>query len=538
MFLGKRRRMQRRHKEAAQQLWGQTMQFQGKLKFLFGQKATTSSGSVLPPQMALFCVAVPLLFPSVAEIKMKTMLLRAKHRPGATTAVDARAKPFSGLCEAEMHGRTSHQGISFSDMLHNAENQMKLMNNRENGISLFKVRRNDDQWLWVETSTPLVYRNEYSVIVPQQTRCDRGKGEHLRKPSSILGLKGGRKTPPFNCSPESAGQFTHLNWAAAKHEKEDIKLKFQPNKIDSCFVQDEPFNFCKPVSVAQNHCITNSWALQNASDTQQVSQHTSTCSAKVARSLYSGDQSKTSPQHGGTGHFQPYLGRQHLTMESYTMDSIKVESATITTEALCDLVLPLDIPIKMEYDSDSENRAEYYAGFQDQTWPRENSMLKKQLLGLPDGLHLKTETDFSDPLSPCQKPKNGIRLPCKDRCMTASTHHTNRINVGSQFKAACAKDMSQFHPSKCTYLESILSLQNTDYYSSHLHGLGLMNKKEPSEQACKLHYNFRAHGLAQAIKQEPLDSPSWPGNGHNPIIQKPTMPSPILHKTTDFTFLQ
>ncbi|XP_040833248.1 aryl hydrocarbon receptor repressor [Ochotona curzoniae] len=97
-----------------------TMQFQGKLKFLFGQKKKAPSGSVLPPRLSLFCIAVPVLPPPT--VSTPAPLLLPKHRvdPADTRCPwrlldELQALPCAlwvkatwTLCDAGLHKRPSH----------------------------------------------------------------------------------------------------------------------------------------------------------------------------------------------------------------------------------------------------------------------------------------------------------------------------------------------------------------------------------------------------------------------------------------------
>lgn len=61
------------------------MQFQGSLKFLQGQKRKTDAGALLPPQLALFCVAVPIVVPSITDLRVKSMMMKSKHRTSTSS---------------------------------------------------------------------------------------------------------------------------------------------------------------------------------------------------------------------------------------------------------------------------------------------------------------------------------------------------------------------------------------------------------------------------------------------------------------------
>uniref|UniRef100_A0A8C4VND2 Aryl hydrocarbon receptor repressor n=1 Tax=Gopherus evgoodei TaxID=1825980 RepID=A0A8C4VND2_9SAUR len=464
-----------------------TMQFQGKLKFLFGQKKKSSSGTILPPQLSLFCIVAPLLLPCMTELKMKSLLVKAKHKADDASTMDTNSKAISGLCETELQGRTTyHEGTAFTNVLQNAENQIK-------GIRL-----------------------EEDV--------------HLKVPKNITSLKGHKEALNYNCAIETLGQMKHLNWTAVKNEQDSIKVKFEPNTNDKSFMQEESLNSNALLLGIQNNCNTNNiWTLKNSSSSCSVNQRINTCPSRKVGPFCNRNQSLLNLS---------YSGLQQFTVENYTTDPVKLQHPLMYPETLYNTVFPLDMPIKTEYDSDSENVADSYMMSQSRAWLDENGMVKKQLIGYPNMVHLKTESDLSEQLSPCQKQKHCAYTPHNWQCIV--TNHTNNMNRNRSCKGLHNKEMTQVCPQNSACLESIHDFQRTDFYNQFYNPKS-GEEKEQNNQIFKMQCEFKNPCLVHAIKCESSDSPSLSDNGQDGIemiFPENALTGPMPHKTTECTFLQ
>ncbi|KAM3585109.1 uncharacterized protein V6R79_007772 [Siganus canaliculatus] len=167
------------------------LNIQGRLKFLHGQsrQQCDSEGSA-PPQLALFAIATPLQPPAILEIRTRNMIFRTKHKLDFTPmACDAKGKIVLGYSEAELRVRGSgYQFIHAADMLHCAENHVRMMKTGESGLTVFRLLTKDNRWKWVQANARLVYKNgkpDY-IIATQRPLVDEEGGEHLRKRSMHL----------------------------------------------------------------------------------------------------------------------------------------------------------------------------------------------------------------------------------------------------------------------------------------------------------------------------------------------------------------
>ncbi|KAH1177616.1 aryl hydrocarbon receptor [Mauremys mutica] len=161
------------------------MNFQGRLKFLHGQNKKGKDGSPVSPQLALFSVATPLQPPSILEIRTKNFIFRTKHKLDFTPiGCDAKGKIVLGYTEAELCMRgTGYQFVHAADMLHCAENHIRMIKTGESGMTVFRLLTKDKRWAWVQANARLIYKNgrpDY-VIATQRPLTEEEGTEHLRK---------------------------------------------------------------------------------------------------------------------------------------------------------------------------------------------------------------------------------------------------------------------------------------------------------------------------------------------------------------------
>ncbi|KAJ8004774.1 hypothetical protein DPEC_G00139770 [Dallia pectoralis] len=229
------------------------LKFQGRLKFLHGQKHRTKEGKSIPPQPALFALASPLQPPTILEIHTRTCIFRTKHKLDFTpVACDAKGTMVLGYTEAELCDRGSgYQFIHAADMLYCAENHLRMIKTGESGLTVFRLLTKLSDWIWVQANARLVYKSGRAecIIASQRVITDEEGEENLKKRSLAF---------PFNFTTGEALLYdSHLPQAPVtagpgrnNNNNSSLPGTLDPNSLlGSLLRQDESMYTCATANI-------------------------------------------------------------------------------------------------------------------------------------------------------------------------------------------------------------------------------------------------------------------------------------------------
>ncbi|XP_070831825.1 aryl hydrocarbon receptor-like isoform X2 [Chaetodon trifascialis] len=173
----------------------QALKFQGRLKYLHGQKVLSDNVAPDKPQLALFSIAVPVQPSAIVEIRAKMLLFQSKHKMDFTPlGIDSRGKVILGYSETELCLKGSgYQFIHAADMMYCADNHIRMIKTGESGLTVFRLLSKSGGWVWVKANAKLIYkggRPEF-IIAYQKALANAEGEEHLRQRRLQL---------PFSCT--------------------------------------------------------------------------------------------------------------------------------------------------------------------------------------------------------------------------------------------------------------------------------------------------------------------------------------------------
>ncbi|XP_008071016.1 aryl hydrocarbon receptor repressor [Carlito syrichta] len=478
-----------------------TMQFQGKLRFLFGQKKKAPSGTVLPPRLSLFCVVVPVLWHSAAEVKMKSALLRAKHKADPMAIVDAKVKASMNLCESELHGKP---------------NYFEGRSSRENGLLVFRAQPDAGCWARVPARAPcLCLRDSPDLVLDPKGAAGARDKEQERVPSSCSGGRGQREAHVHSCHLEKLGPLRRLDCTAGQHgEDGSVTLKLQPSKGDLVSKRPVPCSPCLPYPGAQGTFnASGTTTFRNSPSCHPPSSGPGAYSSQASRPGREVDESQVHAApccypHGSLQSQLPQLGVRHFATGAFSAQDGKLQGLQMSPGGLCGPMLPLEVPIKMEHDSGSEDAVDGYVP--SQLWPGTSDVAKGHLATFPTRMHLKAEPDSRQP---------------------GYTPHLGHDILGTPLHSRAT---AMCYPAHGTHLEHMPDPPLLDPHCHH-HAQG-----RHEAQALLPGCTCRAVGSAPVVKREPLDSPPWatPSQGRVPeVFPKSALAMLIPPRAPECTFL-
>ncbi|KAK2905702.1 hypothetical protein Q8A73_009645 [Channa argus] len=161
------------------------LKFQGRLKYLHGQRILRDNERSNKHQLALFAIAMPVQAPSIVEIRTKMLLFQTKHKLDFTPmGIDSRGMTVLGYSEIELCMKGSgYQFIHAADMMHCAENHMRMIKTGESGLTVFRLLSKSAGWVWVKANAKLIYKDgRPDFIIAYQRALVKAEGEdYLRQ---------------------------------------------------------------------------------------------------------------------------------------------------------------------------------------------------------------------------------------------------------------------------------------------------------------------------------------------------------------------
>ncbi|XP_071320931.1 aryl hydrocarbon receptor 2 [Trachinotus anak] len=222
------------------------LSFRGRLKFLHGQSRVSEDGTLVPSQLALFSIAMPLQPPSILEIRTKTLIFQTKHKLDFTPmGIDSRGKIVLGYTEAELCMRGSgYHFIHAADMMYCAENHLRMMKTGDSGLTIFRLLTKTGTWVWVQAIARVVFKGgKPDFIVARQRALTNEEGEeHLRLRRLQL---------PFNFATGEAMLYEVAptvdvpdSCSAPKQRKLD-DYSINPDSILGCMLSQDQSLYCE-----------------------------------------------------------------------------------------------------------------------------------------------------------------------------------------------------------------------------------------------------------------------------------------------------
>ncbi|XP_014349486.1 aryl hydrocarbon receptor isoform X1 [Latimeria chalumnae] len=230
------------------------LHFHGKLKFLHGQNKKSENGTPRPPQLALFCIAVPVQPPAILEIRTKSLIFKTKHKMDFTPlSVDSKGKVFLGWSEMELKARSGYQFVHFEDMMYCADNHVRMMKTGDSGPTIFRLLTKDGHWAWVNSVARIVYKDGKAdfIIATQRILTDAEGEEHLQKRAkNEKFLLPGRTVLYDSCDLVPQAELFYSTIQTMKNEQEKVCSRYDPSTILGAMIrQDRDTYMCRPPAV-------------------------------------------------------------------------------------------------------------------------------------------------------------------------------------------------------------------------------------------------------------------------------------------------